>query len=237
MNDLPAAVTDINITMYTDNTGIGRSFTSVTEIKQHLILAFYKAYEWLKYNKFSLNAIKTEFMIFGTNNRLNQLDKSSVTALYTSCFQNLQIKRVEHTKYLGLIVDDTLTRDKHMEYISRKINRNIGVLKRRSSRITLYKTMIEPYFRYCNIVWSKCNETLEDKLQSLQNKAARTIAGQRYEYTDNNRLLKEFVWPIVRNLIEVGLGMFIYKTQNGRHQKNPVNYLCLLATYMVALHD
>ena len=50
-NDLPVAVLDINIIMYADDTSIGRSLTSVTEIKQHLIPAFCKVYELMKCNK------------------------------------------------------------------------------------------------------------------------------------------------------------------------------------------
>ena len=209
MNDLPAAVPDISITMYANDTEIGRIFTSVTKIKQHLMPAFCKVYEWLKCNKLNLNTVKTEFMVFGTHNMLNQLDKSPVTTPYTLCFYNFEIKRVKHTKYLGLIVEDTLTWDKHIEYISKKINLS------RSSLITLYKTLIEPYFRDCNIVQGQCNETLKDKLQILQNKAVRTIAGQSYEYTNHNKFLKEFGWLIVRNLIKLDMGVFMYKAQNG----------------------
>ena len=62
-----------------------------------------------------------EFMIFGTNNRLNQLDISPMTTPYTLCFHNFEIKRVKHTKYLELIVDDTLTWDRHIEYISKQL--------------------------------------------------------------------------------------------------------------------
>ena len=130
INDMPAAVPDISITMYADDTEMGRSFTSVTEIKQQLIPACCKVYEWLKRNKLSLNTMKTEFMIFGTSNRLNQLDKCSVTTPYTLCFHNFEIKKVKHMKYFGLIVDDTLTWDRHIRYISTKINRNIGALRR-----------------------------------------------------------------------------------------------------------
>ena len=64
--------------------------------------------------------MKTEFMIFGKNNRFTKLDKGPVTTPYTFCFYNFEIKRVKHTKYLGLIVDDTLTWDKHIEYIFTK---------------------------------------------------------------------------------------------------------------------
>ena len=41
--------------------------------------------------------MKTESMIFGTNNRLNQLDKSPVTTPCTLCFHNFEIKKVKNT--------------------------------------------------------------------------------------------------------------------------------------------
>ena len=75
-------------------------------------------------------------------------------------------------KYLGVIVDDTLTWSDHVEYISTKIRRGIGILKRTSkflkegSLLMIYSSLIEPYLRYCNIVWGQCNETLKDKLQA-----------------------------------------------------------------------
>ena len=68
-----------------------------------------------------------------------------------------------------------------MQYISTKIRRGIVTLKRTSkfldegSLLMIYSSLIEPYLRYYNIVWGQCNETLKDKLQTLQNKAARKV--------------------------------------------------------------
>ena len=90
------------------------------------------------------------------------------------------------------MVDDALTWSKHINYISTKIARGVGILKRtrsflpKQSLLTLYQSMIEPYFRYCNIVWGQCNETLLDRLQTLQNRAARVIANVSYEAADHN---------------------------------------------------
>ena len=92
------------------------------------------------------------------------------------------IRRVRCVKYLGIIVNGTLTWVEHIEYISVKIKRGIGILKvtgkflKRETLILIYRTLIEPYLRYCSIVWGQCNETQKDKLQALRNKAARTIA-------------------------------------------------------------
>ena len=73
------------------------------------------------------------------------------------------------------------------------------------------QSKIDPY---CNIAWGQCNTTLKDKLQSFQNKPVRTIAGQSYEYTDHNSLLKEFGWLSVRTLIKLDMRVFMYNTQN-----------------------
>ena len=40
-----------------------------------------------------------------------------------------EIRRVKSVKYVGMIVDDKLTWEQHIEFISRKMVRNIGILK------------------------------------------------------------------------------------------------------------
>ena len=76
------------------------------------------------------------------------------------------IKRVAHIKYLGIIVDDRLTWKEHVDYISKKISRNLGAIKRSrqcitvDSAIALYRTLIEPYLRYCCSVRGSCGNAL-----------------------------------------------------------------------------
>ena len=163
-------------------------------------------------NKLSLNTVKTEFMIIGTSQRLNQLDQSSESTPYIIMIDG----GVKSIKYLGMIADDKLTWEQHIEYISEKIVRNIGILKRIGNFILqesllLYHTLVEPYFRYCSVVWRECSESLKDRLQTLQNKAARTIARVRYEEADHNTLLANFGWLSVRNLINLICGFSFTK--------------------------
>ena len=75
--------------------------------------------------------------------------------------------------------------------------------------------MIEPYFRYCNIVWDQCNNTLLEKLQILQNKAAKTIPSLRYEDASHCQIISQYGWLSVEHLIYYDLGVFMYKTMNG----------------------
>ena len=48
-------------------------------------------------------------------------------------------------------------------------------------------------FDYCNIVWGNCGKTLFDRLQKLQNRAARVLTFSRYD-ADANRLFRQLNW-------------------------------------------
>ena len=128
LNDLPSAVPDVDITLYADNTAINTAFRTVGEIKQPLLTAFFKLCQWLDKNILSLNVVKTEFMILGTNSRLRDLDSDPASTPYVLSVGNIEIKRVKSTKYLGLIVDDTLSWSDHIDHISMKIKCSTGVL-------------------------------------------------------------------------------------------------------------
>ena len=119
------------------------------------------------------------------------------------------------------MVDNALTWSQHIDYISTKIAWGVGISKTtrsllsKQSLLTLYQSMIKPYFRYCNIVWGQCNETLLDRLQTLQNRAARVTANVSYEVADHISLLCDYGWLNVHSLILLDLGIFMYKTQKG----------------------
>jgi hypothetical protein len=45
----------------------------------------------------------------------------------------------------------------------------------------MYHSLVLPYFDYCSLVWNNCSQTLKDKVQRLQNRAARVITGDNYD--------------------------------------------------------
>ena len=80
-----------------------------------------------------------------------------------------------------------------------KLVKNIGIIKRVKNifattfSLTLYRTLIEPYLRYCNTVWGQCSDALKEELQCLQNKVARAIAFQRYDEANYPNISNDFV--------------------------------------------
>ena len=197
------------------------TFKNIDEIKEHFVPAFSKICRWLNINKLSINTIKTEFMIIGTPNSISKLDRNPCgTPDMIVGASDYRIRRVKLVKSLGLIVDDTLTWSDHIDYISTKIKRGIGVMKKTSkflgknSMLMLYITLVETHLRYCNVAWEQCNDTLIDRLQILQNRAARVITKVKYEDADHLGLTCQLGWLTVRGLIELDLGIFMYKSQN-----------------------
>ena len=52
------------------------------------------------------------------------------------------------------------------------------------------------------LVWGQCGKTHIRKLQTLQNRGARIVAGKRFEETDHALLLKKLQWLNVEKLID-----------------------------------
>ena len=109
------------------------------------------------------------------------------------------IKRVEHTKSLGLTIDAQLSWSKHVDEISKKVSSAIGALKRvrpfipTDVAVQIYNALILPHFDYCNQVWDGMSGCLSDKLQKLQNRAARVITQSPFD-TSSNLLVAMLKW-------------------------------------------
>ena len=82
----------------------------------------------------------------------------------------------------------------HVDEVVKKISKAIGALKRVrpfisvKTALQIYHALIRPHFDYCSSVWDECNVTLCDKLQKLQNRAARVITKSSYDVSANHLL-------------------------------------------------
>jgi hypothetical protein len=71
--------------------------------------------------------------------------------------------------------------------VAKKAAKGIGLLRRSKDLLdsntlkTIYSAIVLPHFDYCALVWDNCSQTLKNKLEKLQNKAARIITGDSYE--------------------------------------------------------
>ena len=84
--------------------------------------------EWFIANELSLNAVKTKYLFFHKQSARDSIP----LRLPTVTFNSIEIKRESFTKFLGVIIDENIAWDKHIELVENKISKNIGILYRAS---------------------------------------------------------------------------------------------------------
>ena len=89
----------------------------------------------------------------------------------------------------------------HIKTVRTKVSKSTDILNRTKTNLSaailllLYQTLIQPYFDYCNIIWSVGESVLLEKLFVKQKKVIRTVTFAKWNahmepLFDNLRLLK-----------------------------------------------
>ena len=120
-----------------------------------------------------------------------------------------------HAKSLGLIIDNRLSWSNHVNELCKKVTSVIGALRRirplisQSTAVLVYNSLIQPHFDYCSLVWDGLSDQLSDKLQKLQNRAARVILKANYG-TSSSLLLDILKWDklVIRRKKHKAIMMF-----------------------------
>ena len=158
INDLSHKVNNTSMYLYADDRVLLSTenciHTCTVNMQRDLIIIA----KWCRSNKLSLNIKKTKCMLFGSRVRLKRLRQPT---LYIN---NTSIDFVHQYKYLGVILDSHLTFNKHLNNIIKITAHKINLLSKvrqyltEFASITIYKTMILPYFDYGDILFINCSK-------------------------------------------------------------------------------
>ena len=179
INDLERALDCVKVRLYADDTVIYASGSKVEQVVSRLQLYLNRLHKWCCSNKLTLHPGKTKMVIFGTRQMLKRVKTKPLNLSLIG----KQIQNVPTYKYLGFELDATLNYKSHIAEILKKVMHKRSMLSKIMPFLTtevallLYKSMILPYFDFCDIVYqSACLGDL-DKLQRLQNKCLKTCLG------------------------------------------------------------
>ena len=214
MNDLPNVLESCSVTLYADDTVLYFSSKLISEIETKMNSDLRQVCDWLKLNQLTLNIKKSQFMLIGSNSRLRRIDSIVISA------DGKQLKEAQCFPYLGLIINQNLTWEDHIEHMRNKINKKLGLLRRiksclpLSARITFFNSFVLPLFDYGDIIWGdRGNTTLMAELQILHNKAARIILDLPPTASASDALSKLHWKPLDRRRTE-HRAIFMFKVVN-----------------------
>ena len=86
----------------------------------------------------------------------SRVDSLSNDMTYNIHINNSELKKVTHTKFLGVIIDENLIWEQHMKALSGSLNRIIQFLPKNMHK-ELYYTLFESYLAYGVTVWEKAS--------------------------------------------------------------------------------
>ena len=200
--------------MFADDTNITTHAKSIQDIEKQLNSDLGNIHTWLLANKLTLNTKKTEYMIIGSRYRLSKIEDDPKIRLGES-----DIKRVKQAKTLGIVIDEQLLWKKQIDEIATKVSIGIGMLRRMKAYVpqytleTVYNALIMPHFDYCSLVWDNCSKHLQDKIQKLQNRAARVISGKTYDIR-SSEILENLGWQTLLERRRRKKALLMHKIRN-----------------------
>ncbi len=128
INDIAQASELFDFIIYADDTTLSTTLeiamknTQTRPAERTLNTELANVSEWLKVNKLSVNVNKSKYMTFHTN-------RKQVKSLHL-LIGNPTIERALQFNFLGLTLDENLNWKGHIDKISNKISKNIGMLNK-----------------------------------------------------------------------------------------------------------
>lgn len=132
------------------------------------------------------------------------------------------IDKTELNKYLGLIIDSELNWIPHIRSLRNRLFPYLFVLRNarytlpNSTKRSLYFAYIHSHLNYLISIWGYASNTAMSELQTMQNKAIRSLFWQEYRSRtiDTEGLLKKYKIPNVQELKTMDSMMTIFKIKN-----------------------
>lgn len=131
---------------------------------------FNKVTDWLRENKLTLNVEKTKYITFTKTNYINrELDSLTISAHtcpqpHTSCDCPI-LSRTNTIKYLGVLIDNTLSFKPHIELLTKRIRKLIYIFKnlRHIADANVIKmvhfALCQSLLSYCVTSWGGTSKT------------------------------------------------------------------------------
>ena len=177
INGLPNCSNALTFGIFADDTNVFASARNLKDLEEIVNSELKKVKIWCDVNRLSINFTKTNFMIIKSSKKKD--DQVSIKIESADGTINV-LQKKQKIKYLGILVDETMSFNHHISYICTRIARNNGIISKLRHCLTLLQmkqiyTLIYPYISYVILAWGSAYKTHIDKIQDKQNHSSRLI--------------------------------------------------------------
>ena len=169
--------------------------------------------KWLRLNKLSLNAGKTELIFFHSSRHVLVYDNVYIN------FNGMRLCPVDYIKYLGMYIDKYLNWNHHISILSKQLSRANGVLSKLRYNapidicLQVYYSIFFSHMTYgCNL-WGLSSEENISKIEVLQRKCVRIMSFAAFNSHSNDMFIALGLVK-VRDLISLNQLKLVYDFHN-----------------------
>ena len=215
INDIAHASNLFNFIIYADDTTLSTTLEIVLKNKPNLNIdttlnsELENICDWLKVNKLSLNIAKCKYMIF-------HMPQKKVKPLQL-LIENTIVEKAQEFNFLGLTLNEHMNWKSHINNLSNKISRNIGILNKLKhflplkTKLLIYNSLILSHLNFGILAWGyQC-----ERIIKLQKKAIRIISISKYN-AHTEPLFKELKLLKVTDILRLQELKFYYKYKNNK---------------------
>ena len=165
---------------------------------------------WMDQVHLKMNESKTEFIYFGWPSQLDKCIKTSIN------INGEEIVRASITKYLGAYLDSKLDFKEHIKTKCNAAMLNIYKIRAARKNLTrsacnkLMVSLVLSHLDYANSLLGNLPKTSINKMQLVQNIAARITLGRR-KYDSTTRCLQKLHWLPIQQRIEFKIISLVHK--------------------------
>ena len=213
-NDMVHCTTEENQTrLFADDSNSFISRDTPEELKNSMTIVLKDLFEWCRLNKLTVNIQKTCFTVFKTSRMKipNFLDNLTI--------ENYTIPRVPSAKYLGVILDENLNWEEHIEHLNKSLTKtgnSFKIIKHQvhpENKHVLYYAYIYSKIQYGIEVYGRAKLTSIKKVQTQQNRSLKILFNKDY-FTPTIKLHTDLNLLLVRDIYKLSIAKFVYKQKN-----------------------
>ena len=221
INDMFKASKLVSSIMFADDTNFFMSHKNIKQMFSVMNEELEKFNIWFKANKLSLNVDKTKFTLFYKGSQSENLPLK----LPVLFMNDTVIERKDSLRFLGVLIDETLSWKNHIKTLESKLACIIGLLYRSrpflnlSSRKLLYFSFVHSHLSYANIAWGSTHPSKLEKLASHQRHVCKIIKFKKRR-DSAVPIMEHFKILNIFNLNIYHVLIFMFKFKNKQLPKN-----------------
>ena len=217
INDLHKALRHSFSILFADDTNLTVTSRSLKEINWKVNHDLTLLNEWLRANRISLNAKKTELILFRSKT-------NPITKHFNFRLSGQKIMPVTKIKYLGLIFDEHLTWAEQLTIIKAKVSRATGLLAKLRHSINeklnkmIYSCIFHSHILYGCQLWGQRNSSLKNKIANIQNTSLQKLCFKDNQTPVEHLYKKMKILPLEKQVFYSNT-VFVYDSLNRLNPK------------------